>query len=144
MPGSTGTYQVQGSYYRHMPESTRIVPPPHAPNMILSPRLDDDDDDNDDHGIEILDYTKHTVDVVANKEDRLAAATATATVSTLPLLFATTVLLLRYEQCTISTLPPRRDGFHTLQYHDHHCERSEQNNNHTDKSNRRTAEERCF
>ena len=34
-----------------MPGSTRIVPPPHVPNMILPPRLDEDD--NDDLGIKI-------------------------------------------------------------------------------------------
>ena len=62
LSGGQGTYRDHAQEYEDlttatspeiMPESTRIVPPPHAPNMILPPHLNGDDDDNDEHGIQI-------------------------------------------------------------------------------------------
>ena len=115
---------VQGFYYRHkagnrtistviMPGSTRIVPLPHAPNMILPFRLDDDDDDNDDHGIEI-----RNILLMWWRIKKIALLLLLLLLPFRRYRFFLILLLLRYEQCTITTLPPRQDGFHTLQYHD--------------------------
>ena len=52
--------------------------------------------------------------------DCLAAVVAVSTLSLLLLLLMVIIIvLLRYKRCTITTLPPHRVGFHTLQHNPH-------------------------
>ena len=89
---------VRGLYRRHT-----------HPNTILPPRLN---------------MMTPTIMVSKDKTHTVAAA-ATAAVSTLPLLSATFVMKWGCSCCwhtngvlSPHSLPPRRDGSHTLQYHD--------------------------
>ena len=107
-----GFPRVRGSYHGHtspaiLPGSTRIVPPLNAPNnRILPPRLDDHNDD--DHGIEI----RNTLLMWWRMQKITVLLLILRPFSTVPLF----LLPRRYERCTITTRPPRRDGSHTVQH----------------------------